>query len=244
MLCDKAFFDQLHTLTLTKQSTEHTTQFPTSSFTPIIKMFSFKNLISAMAFASLAIAVHAVPTKDTLTQEVASALGVTVEDLTTLQNTADPKDLDVNIWTNPLGQGPVDTTLWDDDIKATFMQEMKAEVAKALEATPLSKREIGSDSAAARAQVAAAIANAQASRDASNRRQLLQCNSGTQKGCTICAVLCSGAWVSATAICGGAALGAAVGSGGTLSLPASVSLAGCLGLATTGYGACIVKCIG
>ncbi|KAF5235498.1 hypothetical protein FANTH_11690 [Fusarium anthophilum] len=207
-------------------------------------MFSPQTILSALAIASMAISAQAIPTSDS-TQELAAALGVTIADIEVLETTTDTSKINAKIWTNPLGLGQVDISAWDDEIKKNFLDEIKDSIKEAYENAPKHvKRITGSQSPAARAQVQSAVANARAQRDSSNRRKILQCNSGTQKACTLCASICSAAWVSGSAICGGAALGAEAASAGTLTPAVALTLGGCLGLATSAYAACIVKCVG
>ncbi|RYO98613.1 hypothetical protein DL764_007035 [Monosporascus ibericus] len=211
-------------------------------------MVSPKIILSTFAFVRIACAVPASSVQDSMAQSLASSLGVTTTDLTELEDSTDLSKIDATVWTNPLGTGFSNVTSWSDDIKTTFLEEMKTIVDVALHPTVstagISKREKGSDSAAARAQVNAAVAKARAEREASNRRRLLQCNSGTQTQCTVCASICSAAWISGSGLCAGTALGAEVGSAGTLTPAVGVTLASCLGVAGSLYAACIVKCIG
>lgn len=207
-------------------------------------MYSPQIILSALAVASMAFSTQAVPTSDRL-QELATALGVTVADIDVLETTTDLSKIDAKIWTNPLGLGQVDVTNWDDEIKKNLVGQIKNGIKEAYDNAPKhDKRAKGSDSAAARAQVNSAIANAQAERDSSNRRKLLQCNSGSQTSCTVCAAICSTAWASGSAICGGAALAAEAASAGGLTPAVALTLGGCLGLAGSAYAACIVKCVG
>lgn len=182
---------------------------------------------------------------------LSSTLGVPVSALTQISTANITSDLDVGMWTNALRTSDPDYVNWTDDIKVEFLEDMKSiittfldEISDATSNTALTKRVTGSNSAAARAQVQAAIAAAKASRDSSNRRKLLQCNSGTQKSCTICATICSTAWAGASAVCGGVALGAEAASGGVLTAAVALTLGGCLTVATSAYAACIVKCVG
>ncbi|KNG47651.1 hypothetical protein DDE82_004408 [Stemphylium lycopersici] len=194
--------------------------------------------------------VSATNSKESLA--LASALGVSVSTLNQMYTANVTADLDVGIWTHVPGAGDSDDYLdWTDDIKLEFLLEIKSIVSEFFDPTPkatsdgnIAKREIGSDSSAARAQVQSVVAKAKASRDSSNRRVLLQCNSGTQRQCTVCAGICSVAWTSAVALCSGAALGAEVGSGGFLTPAVALTLTGCIGASTAGYAACIVKCVG
>lgn len=218
-----------------------------------------KTLILTIAIA--AFGINAAPTEGTTAQELASAFNVNAADIADLQHAIDLKSIDPKLWIDPLGTGSADVSAWDEDTTLTYLGTVKDIVDKTInEATKVKRAPsetiaipvataqvaLGKDDAKAKAQVAAAIAKAKVDRDsnAGTRRKTLQCVNTTQTQCTICAGVCSAAWVSGTALCGGAALGAEAASGGGLTPAVALTLGGCLGLASSGYAACLVKCVG
>jgi hypothetical protein len=224
------------------------------------KMPLSKTILLAIAFT--AFGTNAAPTEGTTTQELASAFNVNAADVAALQHATDLKSIDTKLWTNPLGTGSADISAWDEDATLVYLGSVKDIVDKTINEATKVKRQpsespatavqtqkatlLGKDDAKARAQVAAAVAKAKVDRDSNSgtRRKVLECNNTTQGKCTVCAGICSVAWVSGSALCGGAALGAEAATGGGLTPAVALTLGGCLGLASSGYAACIVKCVG
>ncbi|KAM0549498.1 hypothetical protein ACHAPJ_009314 [Fusarium lateritium] len=208
-------------------------------------MLSLKALLSAIAVASFASAQASSANSPTL-QLFADTLGVKASDLLDLEKTSDLSTLDLKEWSSVFQHDP---EVLGDHEKITYLEAIKSQLEELLESEnaldkpALSKRRLGSDDPKARAQVSAAIANGQATRDSSNRRKLLQCEQRTQKKCTTCAQICSAKWVASTAVCGGAALGAEAASAGGLTAPIGIALTGCVGLAGANYAGCIQDCI-
>ena len=200
-----------------------------------------------LLFASTALTAVAAPSQSDIAS-VATALSVTPADIENLERVDSLANFDLALWTHWFPEAnTTNYSTWDDEIKLQFLKSTKQGIKAALtpeQAGKISKRIPGTQSPAARAQVAQAVNNARASRDASHGRKLLQCNSGTQGQCTRCAGACSLGWASAVSICSGVALTEEVLSSGLLTLGASLQLAGCIGVATAAYSVCIDKCLG
>ncbi|KAL0941689.1 uncharacterized protein CTRU02_204452 [Colletotrichum truncatum] len=198
-----------------------------------MKNFSI-NLLSAAILACLPFTAHA-----TVAEDVAPALGVSPEEVSKLIASPDTSDINVIDWTHPLGVNFADGLTWDKETKKTYLQDIKHILEGNLD-HQVSKRQ----SNAARESVKATSRRALTERDNRHRRLIdLSCAKRSKTACLVCKGLCGVAYASADGICSTTALGAAAGTGGAFSVPASIALASCLGLATSAYGACVTTCV-
>ncbi|KAM5344481.1 hypothetical protein ACJ41O_013017 [Fusarium nematophilum] len=198
-------------------------------------MLSFKTLLSVATIAGLHLGAQA-----SYLEDVAENLGVTVADIFQLQASTKFDDIDVNIWTHPFGQDFADNVTWTDDLKATYLGEVKLAINDGL-CPELSKRQ----NAAAQAAVKDSSAKAMSDRDRTHRRLLdLSCAKGTRTACLFCKGLYPAAYIGADGVCSAGALLAAADTADALTPAAAVGPASCLTLATAAFGTCVSKCIG
>ncbi|KNG52438.1 hypothetical protein DDE82_000613 [Stemphylium lycopersici] len=200
--------------------------------------------LTALALSSIFAATHAFATEPASISNLAVSLGVSIDDITSLNDNTDLATFNISAWAHSTAAND-----WHEDDKAVFLEDCKSIVHDALDdlkngTRSLAKRATGFNSPAARAQIEQRVDEARAQRDSSSRRRLLQCNSGTQAKCTRCAGSCSLIYVGSAGGCSAVALGAETLTSGLATPAVLLTLGSCLAVASGQYWQCIEKCIG
>ncbi|KAK7397768.1 hypothetical protein QQX98_012860 [Neonectria punicea] len=191
--------------------------------------------ISALAFATVAAAVLS------LTDQLATNLGLPAYDVEELLSTTDVSSLDITKYTKALGVEPEDVANWSESLRTTALEQLQDRVQTYVNevGSKVTKRQ-QSNRDKVQAEVDGLIENYRAEHEADHGRRLGGCPSTR---CNVCATGLSVAYVAALTACGAAAVTEEAISSGFLAALAITQLGACVtgasGVYTSGWAYCL-----